>query len=298
MMTRRIATLVAVGLLVAACSAGPGSGGQLEGTTWVLRSYQQNAGLTILPENLYADADFDAFRVTGFGGCNQYDALYRSGGRTLFVSQPAVTLMACDQPAMDFEQAFISLLQASRYYDVGRDTLTIFDADRSTTLVFDAAPRNPLLGKWLVTAYETTEGTVVAPPKGIELDVVFGIANVGGFSGCNSFSGTYGTNGNVVRISRLAATQKACATEVMDQEAAFLAALQGAALIDSRGPTLNLTDMNGHLVVGLARPPTEETQPSPSPTPSGTATPTAPPTPTGTPIPTPTAAPTATRTTT
>jgi len=307
MITRRIAALAALALLVAACSAGPGTGGELQGTTWVLRSYEQNGSLTILPETLYADVDFEVNRVSGFSGCNQFDALYQAGGRTLLISQPAVTLMACDQATMDFEQTYISLLQSSRFYSVRRDTLTIYDALGSESLVFDAAPRNPLLGKWLVGGFETKPGTVVSPLPGTELDIVFGIANVGGSSGCNSFNGTYGTNGNVVRISRLATTQMACAQDVMDQETAFLAALQGAALIESRGTSLNLTDRDGHLVVGLIRPPTEEASPSPTvsgsiipsatptvapTTPAATATPTAPPT--AAPTPTLTASPTAT----
>ena len=290
MIIRRFGALAAIGLLVAACSAGPGSGGELQATTWVLRSYQANGNLTIVPDNLYADADFDVARVAGFGGCNPFSALYQAGGRTLRVSQPAATLMACDPTTMGFEQTYLSLLQASHTYGVVRDTLTIYDTDRNSILVFDAAPRNPLLGKWLVGGFETTPGTVVAPLPGTELDVVFGIANVGGSAGCNSFNGTYGTNGNIVRISRLATTQKACATEVMDQETAFLAALQGASLIDARGTTVNLTDADGHLVVSLLRP---APQPSASPTPTATATPSPSPTPTVTPTPTPTPTPTA-----
>ena len=37
---------------------------------------------------------------------------------------------------------------------------------------------------------------------------MFGIANVGGSSGCNTYDGTYGTNGTIVRIGRLATTRK------------------------------------------------------------------------------------------
>jgi hypothetical protein len=85
----------------------------------------------------------------------------------------------------------------------------------------------------------------------------------------------------------------------MAQETAFLAALQGAALVESRGTTLNLTDRKGMLQVSLQRPhaaPEASASPTPSATAGATATtkPTA--TPTATPEPTPkptaTAAPT------
>ena len=136
--------------------------------------------------------------------------------------------MACDPAAMEFEQSYLALLTDSRFYSVRRDTLTIFDAIGSTALVFDAAPRNPLLGTWGADSFGVPPSTVVGLLDGTELEVVFGIATIGGFSGCNSFSGAYGTNGNVVRIGRLATTRLACEPEVMEQETAFLAALEAS----------------------------------------------------------------------
>ena len=105
----------------------------------------------------------------------------------------------------------------------------------------------------------------------------------------------------------------------MDQETAFLAALQGVARIDSQGPRVNLEDRDGHALVQLVRPSEVEPEasaspsaapsasasaapsasasakPTATPTPKPTATPT--PKPTAAPTPKPTAAPTATPTT-
>jgi heat shock protein HslJ len=297
MVLRRIAAVLALGVLVAACSAGPGTGGQLEGTDWVLRSYQQDGALVVVPETQYADAEFRSQRVSGFAGCNTFDALYRAGGRMLLISQPAVTFMACADEANAFEAAYLAALQESRFYSERRGTLTVFDADGATILVFDAAPRNPVLGNWVVDAFATGDGTVTAPLDDTVLTAVFGLATVGGSSGCNTFTGTYGTNGTVLRIGRLATTRIACADDVMAQETAFLAAMEGAALVDRRGSTLTLTDRDGGVLVALSRPATD---PDASPEPSATATPdateTSSPTPTATPEPTatPTAEPTPT----
>ena len=293
MTNRRIGAFVALAFLISACSAGPGTGGTLEGTHWVLDSYDQDGSLTILPETMYADAEFGSSRVTGFSGCNDFRGMYRAGGRTLLISDLSGTLMACDEATMTFEQHYTTLLQESRFYSVRGNRLTVFGSGGTTALVFDAAPRNPLLGKWIVDSYATTPGTVVAVLEGTQLDVAFQITSVGGSAGCNAYSGVYGTNGNVVRVGRLATTNMACDAAVMDQETAFLGALQGAALIESRGSTLNLTDRSGGILVALSRPkPPVEASPSPSPgvTPAPTAKPTA--TPTATPTPPPTTAPT------
>ena len=284
--------------LLAACSAGPGSGGVIEGTEWILRSYADGDTLAIVPETQYADAEFDRSRVVGLSGCNNYNAVYRQGGRTLLISQPALTLMACDEESMAFERTFITNLQASRFYSVKRETLTIFGAKGTTLLVFDAAPRNPLLGTWNVDSY-ADGSSVVAAPKDPALEVVFGLASVGGFSGCNSFSGTYGTNGNYVRISRLATTQKACDEEATAVETAFLKAIEGTAFLDRRGDAMLLTDRSGSMLVTLVRPqpeaaasPSPSAEPSVEVTPAGTAAPKPTETPSATKTPAPTTAPT------
>ena len=153
MRTRLIAVLVVVAGLVAACSSGEGTGGQLDGTKWILRSYLVDSTLTLVPDTEYADAEFDANRVSGFGGCNRYDALYRAGGRTLFISDPASTLMACVEPSMDFETAYLALLGQSRFYSARANTLTIFGADRRDPARVRRRAREPAarpLGRRLV----------------------------------------------------------------------------------------------------------------------------------------------------
>ena len=315
---RRLGALAALVLLVvAACSPGPGSGGILEGTKWVLNAVAVGGVLTVVPETEYADAEFTSRQVSGFAGCNTFDASYRAGGRTLFVTRPRTTLMACPEPALGLEQAYLNALENSRFYTARADNLTIYDGDRNTILTFDAAPRNPLLGKWLVAGYGTPPSTVNGILPGTELDVAFGIVAIGGSAGCNTFSGTYGTNGDIVRVSQLATTRLACEQPIMDQETAFLAALQGVARIDSQGPRVNLEDRDGHALVQLVRPSEVEPEasaspsavpsasaapsasasakPTATPTPKPTATPT--PKPTAAPTPKPTAAPTATPTT-
>ncbi len=296
---RGFGALLALGLLIVACSPGPGTGGTLEGTDWVLRSYAQDGSLVPVPATEFADAEFRANRVSGFAGCNEFDSLYRAGGRTLLISDPASTLMACGDEANAVEAGYLAGLQASRFYSARRNTLTIFDGTGTAVLEFDAAPRNPMLGTWSVDSFATAPGSQTAPLEGTELTAVFGIASVGGFGGCNSYTGTYGTNGNIVRISRVATTRMACADEIMTQEAAYLAALEGAALIDARGSTLLLTDLAGNVVVALARPgaePAASASPTTSSAPEATATATASPTPTAEPTaePTPTPSPTAT----
>ncbi len=290
MTMRRIAALAVLMLVVAACSGGTeGTGGQLEGTRWVLRSFDEGGSQVLLDGEAYADAQFTAGRVTGFAGCSTFDAVYRSTGRALLISESRTTLQSCGETADAFQSTVLSLLSESRSYTVRRDTLTIFGPSRTALLIYDAGPRNPLLGAWVVDSYSPAPGAQVAPIEGTTLTATFRLTNVVGSSGCNTYDGTYATNGNVVAIGRLASTRLACPDDVMTQETDFLAALTGVAFVEPRGSTLLLTDRNGNIGVALARPGSGAA--SPEPTSSPEATPTASPTASPTPSPTPTASP-------
>src|SRR3954465_6833661 len=87
---RRLGVLATLLLVVAGCtSAGPddktadGDGGELGASRWVLQSMTDAGALTIVPDGLYADAEFTSLRVKGFSGCNDYDAVYRNAGPEL-----------------------------------------------------------------------------------------------------------------------------------------------------------------------------------------------------------------------
>jgi heat shock protein HslJ len=309
---RRLGILATLLLVVAGCTSGStdktadGEGGELGATRWVLQSMVSDGALTIVPDGLYADAQFMSLRVKGFSGCNDYDAVYRTGGRTLLITDAVSTRLACPEPALTFESTYLGLLEQSRFFNVRSDTLTIRGADASILLVFLAAPSNPLLGSWVVDSYASAPNTLSAPLPDSNMTAVFGLSKVAGFTGCNSYTGPYTTNGSVAAIGPLATTRAACADDLMTQETAYLAALSGVARVEPRGATLQLQDRNGAAVVILARPVTPEPSPSPSasaspsappsasPSAPPSATPTAAPSPTPTPTATPTAAPTAT----
>ena len=69
---------------------------------------------------------------------------------------------------------------------------------------------------------------------------------VSGFSGCNSYSGTYTMSGGSISVSRkLAVTRKACARPVMLQERLYLAALTAAKTYSIAGDMLKLRGRGG-----------------------------------------------------
>jgi heat shock protein HslJ len=295
MSLRRFAAVLALLAVVTGCTSGPGAGGILAGTEWVLESYLVDGNLTIVPDGQFADAHFDVVRLQGFSGCNSFQGTYVSAGRTIRIEPGPSTLMACEGDAGTLETTYRTLLGEATFYTARRDTLTMFDSAGQTLLVFDQAPRNPLLGNWVVGSF-VTGSTMAEPIKGTLLTAVFGIGSVGGSAGCNTYSGAYGTNGSRVRIGRLATTQIACDQDVMDQETAFLTAMDAVGRLESRGDTMILNDLRGTTLVILVRPSLlagASGAPSGEPTATPTAKPTATEEPTAAPTEAPTTAPTA-----
>jgi len=129
--TRRMARLAAVALVgvagLAACgSDDSGESGDLTGTTWVLTELDGEP----LPDGVTVDLTFDGERVAGSSGCNQYNsaATFEDGAVSV---EPAIasTMMACEQPAMDVEVAYLTALTEVTTYTVEGSTLMLADSD-------------------------------------------------------------------------------------------------------------------------------------------------------------------------
>lgn len=112
--------------------------GDLAGREWVLRYFGWEDPAPPEPEITLV---FDGERIAGFSGCNSYFASVVAGeGVGLFTIGPTgMTMMACDEAAMDLEQRYQRLLSnvGSYGFVAGRLALTSVVADDVTILLFD-----------------------------------------------------------------------------------------------------------------------------------------------------------------
>jgi len=124
-----VVSLVVAG--VAACgSSSGGKGGTIEGVAWDVAAYADASGvMTDAPVTVPMDARFDAGKVAGTSGCNQYNGPYTLSGSSLTVGPLASTKMLCDQIANDAEAAYLPALQKAATYTAEGGKLTIFDKD-------------------------------------------------------------------------------------------------------------------------------------------------------------------------
>jgi heat shock protein HslJ len=223
------------GRLLAGCCRVPAS--PLEGTTWRLTSDP----LTVR----FADG-----RASGFSGCNRFNGGFKRDGDALTVGPLAGTMMACPEPRMAIEKAFLDGLSGSHRVAIAGDRLTLTPASGSP-LVFQAEPEPTLEGvTWKVTGFNNGRSAVVSAVTGTRLTLTFEDGMVRGSSGCNTFRAPYTSEGNRLSIGPAVTTRKACGAEgVMEQERKFLAALKTAQVWTVESMTLDVHRADGERVL-------------------------------------------------
>jgi heat shock protein HslJ len=131
----------------------------------------------------------------------------------------------------------------------------------------------PLVGpNWQIMAYNGGDGTLVPPVTGSEISLLFGSEDVlSGVAGCNDYSASYEMDATALTIAPPVATRKTCdePAGVMEQEAAYLAALGTTAAFTIQGEQLTLHDRRGAVAVSAVAATSEESDPGTAASSSG-----------------------------
>jgi heat shock protein HslJ/uncharacterized membrane protein len=204
----------------------------LENGTWRLidlagRSLLAGQGL---PPYTLPRVRFEAGRLTGFSGCNQFMGSYALEGDRLIPGTLAGGMMSCAEPVMALESRFLGSFSGDLDVSLDGDRLTLTPVDGGDALSFEREAPPSLAGtKWEVTGYNNGRQAVVSPIVGTQLTLEFDADGVSGSAGCNRFHGGFEVDEKALTIGPLATTRKLCEEAVMTQEREFLAALEGAA---------------------------------------------------------------------
>lgn len=88
----------------------------------------------------------------------------------------------------------------------------------------------------------------------VNVTLSFTDGNLGGNDGCNSYGGSYASDGATLSVGEeIISTMMACEQPIMDQASAFIAALKQTASFTIEGEQLALLDANGQPLATLAR---------------------------------------------
>ena len=256
----QIVAALAIAVVLAACTGGPGggaaSGGTLDGKTWALTSYAVDGASQALDAAVSVDATFDATAstVSGSSGCNLYNGPYTAEGANLTFGQLATTMRACEAPQGAVEGAYLAALGLVRTYTATADKLTMYNEGGTVLLEYGVAQPGTLTGvTWHATGINNGTGGVTSVAIGTDPTAIFDAAGtVSGNAGCNEYNGPAVADGESIAIGPLVSTRMACADEAATtQEGQFVAALEAATTYVVHGSTLELRDATGALQVSF-----------------------------------------------
>jgi heat shock protein HslJ len=251
MRMRMMALLLSAAL--GACSSVPQNAEppSLDGTAWVLSDLPGRA----LPPGQPPTLQFQAGTATGSDGCNRYTAQYTSKGGALAVSPGAMTRMACPEDRMQLADAFMAALTGAKRYRVSSGTLDLLGADGAVLATLATQVRELAGTSWQATGINNGKGGVVSVASGSTVSLAFGTdGRASGSAGCNGFNAGYTAEGSNLRFTPAAVTQKMCIEAgVMEQEAAFLKALESVATSRVEADQLELRRADGALAATFTR---------------------------------------------
>lgn len=249
-------SLLLLGLL-AACATPNAQTNPLVGGSWKLESLRNAQGQTIsaLPEP-FGTLEFNTKQAAGTTGCNRYFASYTQKGNNLSLGSAGSTTMACEEPRMAQESAFLAALQQVSAYRLHADQLELLDVSGNVQMTFSALKPLPMVGtQWVMTAVLNGTEAVSSPVEGVEVSAIFNTdGSVNGKSGCNAYSGNYQVDGEKITIQLSLSTMMTCQEPgVMEQENAYLQALEKAASFKLSYNSLEIFNKDGVRLISYGK---------------------------------------------
>lgn len=227
----------------------------LVGTQWLLVGYGDENTLTPVEPGTTITAIFsEDGNITGSGGCNYYAGSYEVNDDQMSIGPVATTGAICPVGS-EQEQNYLTALGSAETFRLFGQGLSITYDDGRGILIYTSA-NLPLTGTlWTLNAVEGEPIT-----EGISITALFEPGedgkpgSVAGSAGCNNYSAAYQVDQENLKIETPAATRKACETG-MEEESAYLAAIEGDHTYEIIGDNLDLETETGTLTFVADRTP-------------------------------------------
>lgn len=135
-MLKRRAFLLFTAILLA-FTAIPASANDLPQGEWSLSSYNFRQKIAFPIDKMNITLNIKEDSLGGRSGCNIYGGNYSSDEGKLKVGDLISTMMACEEPAMQFERIFTNTMQSATEFSLVDGELTITDPKTANFLRFE-----------------------------------------------------------------------------------------------------------------------------------------------------------------
>lgn len=200
---------------------------------------------------------FDGANISAAGGCNQIASTWSLDGDVLIVTEPVMTMMAC-QPAalMDQDTWLSSVLTSNPTVVLDGDTLTL-SADGAVVTLVDrevADPDRPLEGTtWNLEGIVSNDAVSSVAAGGRIPTLRFDGGTLALDTGCNRGTGAYELADADIVVQPIATTRAACIDPAATAtEQAMLVTLDGTVAYAIEADVLTLTNGGNGLVLRAA----------------------------------------------
>ena len=246
--------LVLVGGLVLA-GALSGCGGSKTDDSKALEAHQWQA-TTVASMHVSGGspitAAFEGGTITGNTGGNQYQGTYQTQpGNGISIQIGPMTRAAGSPTAMKFEAAYVAALGQAATYKVDGSKLTLLSSTGAELVVYSVFTPAALTGtNWVCTMYNNGRGGFQSVAASSTITALFEAnGTLSGSGGVNQYHTTYTVTSDSISIAPPAATMIAGPPDVMNQEAAYFAALGRASTYAIEGSTMTLRAPDGAAMV-------------------------------------------------
>ncbi len=190
--------------------------------TWLLQGYGRADAPQSVPPGAEVTLTFtDDGQVNGLAACNRYFGPVTVTGDAIAFGALAQTEIACAEPLMALERAYLDALARVVRFELAGGQLTLHGDGGA--LIFLAAPALGLTStSWELIAIGAGE-TLASPVGSTGITATFtDDGQVSGAAGCNRYFGSVTVAGDRITFGLIATTKMACTEEVMAQEQAFV----------------------------------------------------------------------------
>ena len=253
-MHTRYAHLALVALLLVGCAAvqaptaPPSDPDELNGS-WRLTSGQTNDGNMPIPDDHPITLTINGTQIGGSAACNSYGGRIVAGAGGLRIDSLSQTEMACEEPAMAAEFAYMTAI--GRVRELVRDGDELVARGEGVELRFDALPAPPTSEmvdtEWTLETL-LTEGVASSPSGEPATLHRRSDGTITGSTGCRTFRGTWTENGEQILAPSMAMDEENCAAGLSQQDQHIVSVIGDGFVPSIEGNALTLVDPGG---VGL-----------------------------------------------
>lgn len=230
----------------------------LPGTAWELGTIGSKDGtVSSVLSGTTISLVFDEETLSGSAGCNRYFGSFEATGGRISIGAIGSTKMFCGEAGvMEQEQQYLATIGEVSSYEIGHDSLTLYDCEGHARLVFHPKAGEVTLesGRWLLASI-TKDGTMTEALPDRAVTAIFGDGSLGGTGGCNSYSAAYTINGDgTLAIEPPIQTLVYCMPEeIMDQESRYFSLLPEMTAYEIEDDRLLLSSSDGGIILSFVQ---------------------------------------------